>query len=143
METSSNALLAKRGRAEDFDATKVAMVFEQTRQIHIERGASLDRASTSAIVAARKYLGTETVPDRICKKVVADARAEQEELLATHDERLRELHSRSDLTDDERLEMQEMFRALERAVAKVRAELSRCPSAYYATTELPADVEGS
>ena len=142
MERDSNARLAKRDRTSQFGAAQVAAVFESMRQIHIERGASLDRASRSAIVAARAHTGADTPPDTICAQVVAEARAERRALLAKQeDERLHELHDKNELTDEERGEMQDMFRALDAAGAKVRMELARCPSAHYAVADA-ADAAG-
>ena len=135
MERDSNALLAKRDRTSQFGAAQVAAVFESMRKIHVERGASLDRASRSAIVAARAHTGADTAPDTICAQVVADARAERRALLAKQDERLRELHDKDELTDEERGEMQGMFRALEAASGKVHMELARCPSAHYVVAD--------
>ena len=131
MEAGANALLAKRARAAETPPTQVAEIFETVRRIHVERGASLDRATSSRIVASHAYAEARAASAKAPPACVAQVNALRD---------ARQSYMESEGQKAKRIVMAYNAELL-RQTNSITAELRSCPEANYRVYQTSDDAD--
>ena len=137
-EAGANDLLAKRDRAGETPPAQVATIFETVRRIHVERGASLDRATSGRIVASNAYAEARAVADQApppCVAYVNDLRAQRQRHMETQGEGVKAVYDKPEYTEDDQRLIATYNAELMRLTGAITLELRACPQAQYRVYE--------
>ena len=143
LEAGANELLAKRGRDADTPPTQVANIFETVRRIHVERGASLDRATNSRIVASNAYAEAREVADAApppCVAYVNELREARQNHMETQGESVKAIYDKPEYTQDDQRLIATYNAELMRLTGAITLELRACPQANYRVYEEGAET---
>lgn len=142
MEAGANDLLAKRDRAGETPPSQVATIFETVRRIHVERGASLDRATSSRIVASNAYAEARETAEAApppCVAYVNDLRAQRQRHMETQGEGVKAVYDKPEYTEDDQRLIATYNAELMRLTGAITLELRACPQAQYRIYEEGAE----
>jgi hypothetical protein len=138
METGANELLAKRGRSAATPPADVAAIFDTVRRIHVERGASLDRATRSRIVASNAYAeareATAAAPPP-CVASINALREQRQAHMETQGEAVKAVYDKPEYTQDDQRLIATYNAELMRLTGAITLELRACPEANYRVYE--------
>lgn len=143
METGANDLLAKRNRAQDTPPEQVASIFDTVRRIHVERGASLDRATSSRIVSSNAYAEAREAGDAApppCVAYVNELRQARQNHMETQGQSVKAIYDKPEYTQDDQRLIATYNAELMRLTSAITLELRACPEANYRVYEEGAET---
>lgn len=144
-EADANGRLSGGAHSADNSPIAVARIFETIRRIHVGRGASLDRATRSRIIASTAYAETRKVNGAppTCVAYVNDLRDARLAYVRSEGAKAKAAYDKAEYLDEDRQLVMAYNAELLRMTDAISLELKACPEANYAIyDQRPASAAG-